>query len=65
MLVSFKLLYNMGTMYIELNDYITINVNLTSLFQISFLMLMFINVINFEQFVDFNHNNQTTFIRLL
>lgn len=36
MLVSFKLLYNMGTMYMELNDFITVNVNLTSLFQISF-----------------------------
>lgn len=51
MLVSFKLFYNMGTMYMELNDFITVNVNLTSLFQISFLM--FINLINFKQFVDF------------
>lgn len=40
MLVSFKLLYNKGTMYMELNDFITVNINLTSLFQICFLMFI-------------------------
>lgn len=51
MLVRFKLLYNMGTMNMKFNDFITVIVNLTSLFQISFFM--FINLINFKQFVDF------------